>query len=68
MAQYYMNKNAQDNGDHEVHKEGCAWMPLPQNQLALGDHATCQTAVAAAKKIDPDADGCKHCSLECHTT
>jgi hypothetical protein len=27
MAKYYVNKNKQSNGDHEVHKEGCNYMP-----------------------------------------
>lgn len=31
MALYYANKQAQANGDHEVHKEGCQWMPFPGN-------------------------------------
>lgn len=68
MSKYYMNKNAQSNGDHEVHEEGCSWMPLPQNRLGLGEHASCYTAVAEAKKVDPYADGCKHCSPACHTS
>ena len=28
MARYYVNKNAQDNGDHEVHVENCSRMYL----------------------------------------
>jgi len=28
---YYVNTNAQANGDHEVHKEGCTKMPLISN-------------------------------------
>lgn len=27
MASYYVNKNSQNNGDHEVHKSECAYMP-----------------------------------------
>jgi len=65
---YYMNKNAQTNGDHEVHRTGCSWMPHPSNQFYLGEHASCQTAVAKAKLHDPLADGCKHCSPACHTS
>jgi len=36
MDAYYVNKNAQPNGDNEVHKEGCSWMPEPQHKLFLG--------------------------------
>ena len=67
MAKYVMNKNSQSNGDHEVHKEGCSWMPKPENQLPLGDFPSCHGAVAKAKTIDSLADGCKHCSPDCHT-
>ncbi|HRQ73787.1 MAG TPA: hypothetical protein PLU35_12235 [Phycisphaerales bacterium] len=67
MARYYVNRNAQANGDHEVHKEGCAWMPEPHNRDPLGEHSSCHTAVYQAKLKYPTADGCKHRSPECHT-
>lgn len=67
MARYCMNRNAQSNGDHEVHKEGCQFAPASHNQQDLGEHATCRTAVALARQYNPKADGCKHCSPECHT-
>lgn len=66
MANYYMNQNAQWNGDHEVHKEGCSWMPQPENRRYLGEHPTCHTAVAQAKYYDPSADGCAYCSPACN--
>jgi hypothetical protein len=33
MTMYYVNKNAQDNGDHEVHTSTCSHLPLPANRL-----------------------------------
>jgi len=68
MALYYVNKNAQPNGDHEVHKSGCSFMPSSENRLRLGDFSSCRPAVAAAKKICPKADGCYYCSPACHTS
>ena len=68
MARYYMNKNSQTNGDHEVHKEGCNRMPLIQNRLFIGNFLSCRQAVAAAKRINPRADGCFYCSRECHNS
>ncbi|GAI41041.1 unnamed protein product [marine sediment metagenome] len=47
---YYVNKNAQDNGDHEVHEEGCEKMPEEENKLYLGDFSNCHDAVKEAKK------------------
>jgi len=68
MAQYCVSKNAQDNGDHEVHKEGCKFWPNPGNRMALGDHPTCHGAVLKAKRYYPRANGCAFCSSACHTT
>jgi len=67
MAKYYVNKNAQDNGDHEVHEQGCSRMPSEQNLQYLGDFTNCQDAVRAAKKTYPQSNGCYYCSNECHT-
>ena len=67
MPKYYVNKNEQDNGDHEVHKEGCSWMPEPQNRLYLGEFVTCHSAVSEAKRTYPQSNGCYYCSNECHT-
>lgn len=64
---YYANKNAQSNGDHEVHKETCSKLPLEHNSRYLGDFSTCQEAVRKAKETDSTADGCAICSPACHT-
>ncbi|MEN9895496.1 MAG: hypothetical protein RIR97_1348 [Pseudomonadota bacterium] len=67
MANYYRNKNAQSNGDHEVHRENCSWLPTIQNRQLLGDFLSCQPAVQKAKLFDQHADGCAYCSPSCHT-
>lgn len=66
MARYYVNKNAQSNGDHEVHVTGCSWMPKPENRIYLGDFTSCSPAVKEAKKTYTKADGCAKCSPTCH--
>lgn len=68
MARYYVNKNAQNNGDHEVHRSGCTFMPLESNRIYLGDFASCGPAVKEAKKHYSKSDGCAVCSKECHTS
>ncbi len=65
MADYYVNNNTDDNGDHEVHKSGCHVMP--SNKKYLGDFSNCWQAVAEAKKHYTQTNGCWHCSRECHT-
>lgn len=67
MKKYYVNNNAQSNGDHEVHTEDCIYLPLPQNRTYLGTFSTCSTAVTEAKKYYRQVNGCKTCSKECHT-
>ncbi len=68
MARYYVNKNAQSNGDHEVHKLGCSFMPEEHNRLYLGEFSSCYGAVREAKKTYPRSNGCYYCCNECHTS
>jgi len=67
MNRYYVNKNAQANGDHEVHESGCRYMPDPENRQYLGEFATCYNAVSKAKEYYPQSNGCYWCSIACHT-
>ncbi len=68
MPKFCVNKNAQENGDHEVHVEGAgACMPDPENQLDLGIHASCHTAVAKAKETYSQSNGCAFCCPACNT-
>lgn len=70
MPYYCVNKQAQDNGDHEVHRldsqHGC--LPAAHNQHQLGYHDHCASAVAAARLKYNDVDGCYYCSNACHTS
>lgn len=65
---YYVNDNAQPNGDHEVHVEGCKNMPSIQNRTSLGECTSCAEAVLKAKTRHKQVNGCYHCCNECHTT
>lgn len=67
MAHYYVNKNAQTNGDHEVHVTGCSFMPESHNRLYLGDFVSCGLAVREAGKHYTQVNGCYYCSNSCHT-
>ncbi|WP_375164611.1 hypothetical protein [Temperatibacter marinus] len=68
MARYYVNKNSQANGDHEVHKTGCNFMPMAENRIYLGDYSSCSPAVREAKKTYSRSNGCYFCSNACHTS
>lgn len=67
MAIYYVNKNGQSNGDHEVHKAECSRLPLAENRIRLGDFSTCSPAVKKAKDHYTKVNGCYYCSNTCHT-
>lgn len=67
MKKYYVNNNAQANGDHEVHDEDCQYLPSSQNRTYLGIFSNCKDAVEEAKKHHSKVNGCKTCSNRCHT-
>jgi hypothetical protein len=68
MTQYYVNKNSQPNGDHEVHTESCPYLPSLSNRLYLGTFSNCADAVREAKRHYTKANGCYTCSRPCHTS
>jgi hypothetical protein len=65
MDHYFVNTHAQPNGDHEVHKVGCYYMP--SDRKYLGQFPTCAGAVLEARKHYAQVNGCKHCAKDCHT-
>ena len=65
---YYVNQNGQANGDHEVHRSGCSFMPVAANRIYLGTFYYCASAVAKAREYYLQVNGCYYCSRECHTT
>ena len=65
---FYVNKNAQSNGDHEVHRYDCTWLPSVENRIYLGDFSTSQAAVSEARRYYTKVNGCIHCCPESHTS
>jgi hypothetical protein len=66
MPRYYVNKNAQNGGEHEVHTSTCAHKPLSENSVYLGEHVTCRGALQEARKRYDNVDGCYYCCNDCH--
>ena len=67
MPTYYVNKNAQPTGEHEVHTSTCFRLPELENRINLGVFSNCREAIREAKKHFSNVDGCYFCSNECHT-
>lgn len=66
MATYYVNKNAQSSGDHEVHVSTCSYIPDADNRKHLGTYDNCKDAVTEAKKTYAHADGCYYYCKPCN--
>lgn len=66
MVNYYLNLNAQSNGDHEVHKESCYYYYMYKsgyNFELLGAFSNELEAVRYARIKYPifKIDGCAYC-------
>lgn len=66
MTSYYVNKNAQSTGEHEVHTSSCYYLPSESNRIYLGSFDNCSDAVREAKKYFSNVDGCRYCCSPCH--
>jgi len=64
VSRYYVNRRRQKTGEHEVHVDGCPWLPVRKNRIELGEFGTCQQAIEAASAKFAKVDGCWHCLPE----
>ncbi len=51
MADYYVTRQANASGHHDVHREGCSHMPDAINRIYLGEFNSCEGAVEKAKSV-----------------
>jgi len=64
FQQYYVNKQSETNGIHEVHKAECGHlirMPFTDRK-SLGYFDNHESAIKAAIKYYPKSVGCSYCS------
>ena len=62
---YYVTKEMDTHGKHEVHREGCPYLPAPEACEHLGRLLSSFSAVAVARKLYDKINGCLHCTPEC---
>lgn len=67
LYHYYVNDNEQSNGDHEVHREGCYYLPQIVSKTYLGMFPSAIPAVQKAKQYYTQTNGCAYCSTEANT-
>lgn len=63
---YYLNRRAQANGDHELHRAGCAYLPPDEGRISLGEHADGAAALQKAKEHAARVNACYYCLPEYH--
>jgi hypothetical protein len=67
MPSFFVNRNPQITGDHDVHRLGCSQLPSHSTRQFLGEFLTCHIAIAEAKRFYPRSSGCNICLPECYT-
>lgn len=65
MQHYYVSKQAQSNGNHEIHVPRCTYLPEGDNSRYLGAFVNCNDALRAARSEYPKAAGCACCCPAC---
>ena len=64
MYKYFVSRVSIGNGNHEVHKEDCCFIPFPELRIDLGVHENGKSAVEKAKIFYEQINGCYYCSEE----
>lgn len=54
---YYVSKNSQANGDHEVHTSTCSFLPDEENRIYLDNCTGCSAGVTEARKHYSQCNG-----------
>lgn len=66
MDFYCVDTDAEQNGEHVVHRIKCQCIPM--DKIELGPFPTCYDAVQAARKHYRKTNGCQYCCKECYRT
>mgnify|MGYP001041311405 CR=1 FL=1 len=69
VKSYYLNKQEQPEGEHEVHASDCKYFPAKKNAEYLGEFEDSLPAVVLASHLHPNwsVNGCRHCCRESDT-
>lgn len=62
MAEFYVEKTAQDNGAHIVHKATCSVLPGKEAIQYLGSISNSTSALKKAGQFFKAVSGCSQCS------
>ena len=62
ITRYFVNRDADVSGDHEVHATGCRRLPGMRHRIYLGTFASCRAAVREARKFYNAVRACPSCA------
>lgn len=63
---YYVHILPQAGGAHEVHLDGCWFMPLSYQLIHLGTFKNSVEALTEARRIYPEVGQCQYCCGASH--
>ena len=61
MAEFYVERVAQSNGDHIVHKSDCSLLPSKEAMQYLGAISNSNSALKKANQTFRQVNGCSQC-------
>ncbi len=69
MPEYYLKQEPDAHGFYEMHHILCPYLETVDLDafVYVGRFNSCHKALAAAKVIYENADGCRRCASSCHT-
>jgi hypothetical protein len=67
MAEFYVEINAQANGEHIVHFADCSLLPAKDTISYLGSIASCTSAIKKAAERFKQVNGCPQCAAGSHS-
>lgn len=65
---YYADKEAYDDGDHEIHREDCPKLPAMERLVPIGEHRFGFQAMKEARKHFIQVNGCSDCMSFYHSS
>lgn len=61
MTHYYVNNRTQANGDHQIHRTGCSFMPETDSRCYLGEFDSFARALVEAHRRYKQVGVCRYC-------
>ena len=67
MYSYFISKEKNGAGKHELHASVCYKLPDPGKRIYIGEFEDCVQAMRLAESMIRSMDGCPLCSPRCHS-